>query len=458
VLLQRACLPLTWLQPGGLALHRPGGLRRGWRSSTALAAAEGTIREEKGSWPALYKWAEDTGMDMTDIAIEVAPVDLAPGELGLLAKAPIAAGDVLAWAPSSLLLTKGKAVAAFGDAVSELPDRIALALLLIHEQYVKDTSLWSIYLSMLPSFAGDVSGPSFLWTEEEWEWLEGSDCRGASEAMRTTVLNEYEALAPQVTEALAEAFPPRVLTVERYLWAQAVVASRAYGDDEEGQNLAIAPLVDFLNHRAGALQLTRFSNGIVAHAHQSYSAGDQVFVSYGGKNNAQLLSQYGFIDEGNQNEAVYLRMGSHLKLAAPQLEAKRRLLEELLGDYRDPGDAILRVAIKPREWQAELIPVARILALSDEDTMPESVRDLRAPQPSRHEAAAWDLLAEAMELRSEEYPTPLEETKRLIEGELSERQLLAVRLRQSEQELLQLARSYVIGQRDIALENPAELD
>jgi hypothetical protein len=402
-------------------------------------AAEEGRRTGAGLWPELFSWVKGTGMDTSDIAIEVAPVDLAPGELGLLAKAPLEPGDILAWAPTSLLLTKDKAVDVWGEAIESLPDRMAIILLLVHERFVrKDESKWSTYMKTLPAFDGDVSGPSFLWDPEEWEWLEGSDGYAASVQMHQYLRDEFEELSTSLFADDPAAFPTEAFTWPNYLWAAACAASRAYGDDADGTNLAIAPLVDFLNHRSGALQLTRFSNGIVAYAHKHFEVGDQVWVSYGGKSNAQLLTQYGFVDDDLGEEAVYLRLGDHLDIESPHQEAKLALLEELL--ERPPEVAILKVALRPRDWEAELVPVVRILALGPDDVPLPAARDFSATQPPRLEAAAWKLLEDGLMRRREEYPASLDgDRQQLASGGLSERQALALKLRISEQELLELA-------------------
>eukprot|EP00930_Biecheleria_cincta_P003266 TRINITY_DN10418_c0_g2_i4.p1 TRINITY_DN10418_c0_g2~~TRINITY_DN10418_c0_g2_i4.p1 ORF type:complete len:407 (-),score=55.20 TRINITY_DN10418_c0_g2_i4:266-1486(-) len=315
-------------------------------------------------WPEIFAWVKGSGMDTSDIQVEVAPVeDLARGELGLLAKARLEPGDILAWADTSLLLNKDKAVDIWGSLVDGLSDRVAIALLLIHERFVKaESSTWLTYIQSLPGFDGDVSGPSFLWSEEELELLEGSDCAAASVRMYNTIVEEYEYLNETLLSQQPKLFPSEVFTFENLLWASAQVASRAYGDDTEGAHLCIAPLVDFLNHKAGALQLTRFSNGIVAYAHKHYEPGEQVWVSYGGKSNAELLSQYGFVDVDNAQEAVYLRMGSHLQLTGPQKERKLELIADLLGEGVDASAAIFKLTRRPRDWQAYLLPAVRQLA------------------------------------------------------------------------------------------------
>lgn len=389
-------------------------------------------------------------MDTSDIQVEVAPVeDLARGELGLIAKAHLEPGDILAWAELSLLLDKGKAVDVWGSLVEGLSDRVAVALLLIHERFVKgESSTWQTYIRSLPGFDGDVSGPSFLWSEEELQLLEGSDCAGASAGMYNTIVEEYDYLNETLLSLQPSLFPPEVFSFENMLWASAQVASRAYGDNSEGAHLCIAPLVDFLNHKAGALQLTRFGNGIVAYAHKHYEPGEQVWVSYGGKSNAELLSQYGFVDVDNGQEAVYLRLGSHLQLTGPQEQRKLELLEDLLGEGVDASAAIFKLTRRPRDWQAHLLPAVRILALCDEDTWPANARDMAPKQSDRLEAAAYAVLEEAIARRASEYPSSLKEDRAaLAQGSLPERHTLALQLRVSEQELLELTQSHAAEQR-----------
>lgn len=446
-------LPLAFVATGQARVAGISGAKLRYvphHSVTRAAEKEESRRSGAGLWPELFSWVKGTGMDTSDIAIEVAPVDLAPGELGLLAKARLEPGDILAWAPTSVLLTKAKAIDVWGEVVESLPDRMAIQLLLVHERFVrKGESQWSTYMKTLPGFDGDVSGPSFLWDPEEWEWLEGSDGYAASVQMHQALRNEFEELSSSLFADNPTAFPPDAFTWPNYRWAAACAASRAYGDDFDGTNLAIAPLVDFLNHRSGALQLTRFSNGIVAYAHKHYDVGEQVWVSYGGKSNAQLLTQYGFVDDSLAEEAIYLRIGDHLDIEAPHQEAKLELLEELL--QRPPEAAILKVALRPRDWEAELVPVIRILALGADDVPLPAALDYSATQPPRLEAAAWQLLGDGLIRRREEYPASLDEDRQqLASGGLSERQTLALNLRISEQELIELALGQAVDRHEQA--------
>ncbi|CAJ1366073.1 unnamed protein product, partial [Effrenium voratum] len=340
----------AWIGPRGSAVPA---------RAAPVARASGRSSE----WPEMFAWVKSTGMDTSDIQVQVEPTEeLAKGELGLITTAPLQAGDILAWAPTKLLLNKQKAVDIWGSKIEDLSDRLALILLLIQERFVHGAdSKWHVYMRSLPRFDGDVSGPSFLWSEEEIEELQGSDGYGAALAMYNTVVDEYEFLNATLFKDHETDFPQDTFSFDHFLWGAANVASRAYGDDADGTNLCIAPLVDFLNHKAGALQLTRFGNGIVAYAHKHYEAGEQVWVSYGGKSNAELLSQYGFVDPDNGQEAVYIRMGEHLTAS----EEKMTLIAELL-EVDSAEGAIFRLSRRPREWEPKLLPVLRVVALEGE--------------------------------------------------------------------------------------------
>ncbi|CAE7497099.1 RBCMT [Symbiodinium sp. CCMP2592] len=349
-----------------------------------------------------------------------------------------------------------KAEALGAAEVEELSDRVALILLLIQEtsygfhreRYVhgKD-SKWFVYMRSLPQFDGDVSGPSFLWTEDELEWLQGSDGYGAAAAMYNTIVDEYVALNESLFQEHSEKFPSNVFTFDRFLWGAATVASRAYGDDAEGTHLCIAPLVDFLNHRAGALQLTRFGNGIVAYAHKHYDVGEQVWVSYGGKSNAELLSQYGFVDPDNGQEAVYIRLGVHLQATGENAAQKMALIQDLL-EGAEPEGAIFKLALRPREWEPRLLPILRTLAWSDEEPLPKDAKELVPRQSPEVESQAYAVLEAALMRRASEYPATLAaDREQLKAGGLSERNALGLKLRISEQELIELIQTYAVGER-----------
>eukprot|EP00930_Biecheleria_cincta_P003264 TRINITY_DN10418_c0_g2_i1.p2 TRINITY_DN10418_c0_g2~~TRINITY_DN10418_c0_g2_i1.p2 ORF type:complete len:152 (-),score=32.04 TRINITY_DN10418_c0_g2_i1:46-501(-) len=82
------------------------------------------------------------------------------------------------------------------------------------------------------------------------------------------------------------------------------------------------------------------------------------------------------------------------------------------------------------------------------DSWPANARDMAPQQSDRLEAAAYALLEEAIARRSSEYPSSLKEDRAAVaQGSLSERQTLALQLRVSELELLELTGNHAAEQR-----------
>lgn len=79
-----------------------------------------------------------------------------------------------------------------------------------------------------------------------------------------------------------------------------------------GDSVVLVPWADMLNHSssAGRESCLKYdhSRGIAyLSAHKSYKEGEQVFDSYGPNlSPSQLLLDYGFVDEENQNYCVDL--------------------------------------------------------------------------------------------------------------------------------------------------------
>ena len=71
-----------------------------------------------------------------------------------------------------------------------MDEYIAIALLLMTEKLKGHASKWKAYLDILPKIE-DVY-PSFIWSEEELGWLQGSPTYFASKSLRTKLQNEYE--------------------------------------------------------------------------------------------------------------------------------------------------------------------------------------------------------------------------------------------------------------------------
>ena len=93
------------------------------------------------------------------------------------------------------------------------------------------------------------------------------------------------------------------LPVGPYLEKVSLVLSRMWNDPQMHGRVMV-PFLDSLNHdeTAATVSFFEYAQGSGMHAEHTYSAGDEVFVSYGQHSNAQLLQDYGFVlEEGVKN-------------------------------------------------------------------------------------------------------------------------------------------------------------
>jgi SET domain len=104
----------------------------------------------------------------------------------------------------------------------------------------------------------------------------------------------------------SDVFPEQILSlVEKQAFKDA--------DVEAERVLALVPWADLLNHSSAAsersiLQYDETNDAAVCFAHRDYSAGDEVFDSYGrALTPSELLLDYGFVDTKNKISAVTVR-------------------------------------------------------------------------------------------------------------------------------------------------------
>lgn len=94
----------------------------------------------------------------------------------------------------------------------------------------------------------------------------------------------------------------------------------------------MCPFTDYFNHSDSGCNPQHSATGYTVTADRSYSAGEEVFVTYGAHTNDFLLTEYGFIlPRGNKNDAVPL---DHLLLPLLNKEQVAALKEDgFFADY-----------------------------------------------------------------------------------------------------------------------------
>lgn len=181
---------------------------------------------------------------------------------GLIARKSINAGDQLFSIPLSLCLTKAAARRELGK--THIPagtsEYIAIALLLIHERYIKkEASFWFPYINILPDT--EEVNPSYCWSDDEIMQLEGSPAVLSTRSLQAKLKAEYaELFAPEGIFSLnPESFPGADASMKgsgpysfsNFEWAFTMLFSRAIRLEKlsEGAGaVALVPYADLINH------------------------------------------------------------------------------------------------------------------------------------------------------------------------------------------------------------------
>lgn len=155
----------------------------------------------------------------------------------LVAAAPTAAGDTLLAVPRALHLTPSQLRASpLGAALKGVVDAedesSLLALRVLQELSAGADSPWAPYMAMLPG-PDDLHVP-LLWSDEERAaLLKGSHLDATVGAARAQLLAQWEAIAAAVAPSAPALLPPDACNAASFLWAHAIVLSRAlpFGDE-----------------------------------------------------------------------------------------------------------------------------------------------------------------------------------------------------------------------------------
>ena len=228
---------------------------------------------------------------------------------------------------------------------------LALNVAIMHERSLGEGSRWAGYFAVLPA-RGERTLPMF-WTSAQLEHLRGTDLlRHVTEDAESMRLDFNENVVDGLCVTHPAAFPPGKHTLEAYMEAASLAASRAFYIGEECGE-ALVPWADMFNHKtdgehvhvlgaddddeddeeedeseeeeseeeeseeeeseeeneeneedeeneeedAGPIEPP--TGSLVIHACACAEKGDELFNTFGQQNNASLLHKYGFCEHHN---------------------------------------------------------------------------------------------------------------------------------------------------------------
>ncbi|CAO3650825.1 unnamed protein product [Cunninghamella blakesleeana] len=283
---------------------------------------------------------------------------------GMMAVEDIQAGDVIVQVPKSFLISNNLLHKEYGSHPLSTHQILAFHLVILLVKDTKENKWWKPYLDLLPSHFNTlpVTFPTVLLKHLP---------KGLAEEVslqRKKIKEDYQACIrfmksrPSLLPFLSH------VTFKKYEWAWLCVNTRCIhvstGDKTaKGGDIAMAPLLDFLNHTDEARIESKFNQQTQSFEIKTlipYRKGEQVFINYGPHDNQSLLKEYGFVL--SENGYNFVSLDKEVFDLFPQIEKSsqgRTVKKNILEQYGYYGD----YTIKKDEISFRLLNALRLLAI-----------------------------------------------------------------------------------------------
>ncbi|ORX46330.1 SET domain-containing protein [Hesseltinella vesiculosa] len=214
---------------------------------------------------------------------------------GMMATDDIATGEVLVQVPKRLLISSNQLQTVYGDHSLSPHQLLAAHLILLRSEV---NSWWKPYLDLLPNHFKTLP---VNFSEEHSALLPPS--------LADEILQQKRKIQDDFDAVLAF-FKGRqdisliaTVTLDMFKWAWLCVNTRSIHVRSTSRrvkdcDIALAPLLDFLNHSNEA----QIESGLNLHTQcfeiktlTPYKAGEQVFINYGPHDNQAIFREYGFV-------------------------------------------------------------------------------------------------------------------------------------------------------------------
>ncbi|KAF9186938.1 SET domain-containing protein 4 [Haplosporangium sp. Z 27] len=222
----------------------------------------------------------------------------------MMATKDIKAGEVIVQVPESNLVTMKSLEAIYGSRVTRAKKKINshmiialhIALMIRNPEKLG----WQPYLKLLPKKFDTMP----IRYPKELESLLPENLAGHVRKQRDKIMADYKSTLEFLKSN--KDLLDRPLDYEEYEWAWLVVNTRCIYLDAKRQNtadnIALAPMLDFLNHTYDAKTEGFFCSKTKSYKIKTllpYKKGEQVFINYGPHDNGFMLVEYGFVTPSN---------------------------------------------------------------------------------------------------------------------------------------------------------------
>ena len=257
----------------------------------------------------------------------------------------------------------------YRDLLKDLGDYYVLIGRLAWEKYMGRSSsrFWTWWVDTLP--IGNFSHIA-MWNENDMQTFKMVSLMTVDEAnfKYDDTFEHYQQYRKRLEGDIN--ISPMVYSRETFLWAVLTIHSRGFGftkkmvhsmlgidytgDDANDNTIVLGPATDLANHHGHSYSQDKSryesnSYSIYLLAGRDFTAGEEFTISYGPKDNFQLMKTYGFVMENNINEAFNMT---------------HRDPDHCLGDL-EPESGACTYVLRPNMICEELIQKYREFILQD---------------------------------------------------------------------------------------------
>jgi len=280
-------------------------------------------QEEKDLYDIFTKWMKEKGAEFGKIELKYFYKDYR----GVMATDDINENEVIISVPISIMITLEMArEASIGKQCLEkhanliYPNNSLLSTFVLSEK-ANPGSPWSLFFKTLPQ---SVDNFPIFYNKAERNLLEGSNFLLDIKELKHDMEYDYK----QICNAAPEF--ANIASLEDFMKTRSLVNSRIFGTKIDGKDIdSIVPFADMFNFKYQT-DMTNWAYNeetkeFQVLAKQKISKGEEIFVYYGDKPNANFLQFYGFLLEGNELDQVIFEI--ELNKSDPLYSLKKGLLD-----------------------------------------------------------------------------------------------------------------------------------
>ncbi|KAM4661877.1 actin-histidine N-methyltransferase isoform 2-T2 [Discoglossus pictus] len=405
--------------------------------------------KRKDYFSELVEWAGENGASTEGFELAEFPEE----GFGLKATREVKAEELFLWIPRKLLMTVESAKnSVLGplysqDRILQAMGNITLAFHLLCER-ANPNSFWLPYIKTLPS---EYDTPLYF---EEDEVLHLQSTQAIHD-----VFSQYKNTARQYAyfykviqnHPNANKLPLKdSFTFDDYRWAVSSVMTRQNQiptEDGSRVTLALIPLWDMCNHTNGLIT-TGYNledDRCECVALQDFKEGEQIYIFYGTRSNAEFVIHNGFFFENNLHDRVKIKLG------VSKSDRLYAMKAEVLARAGIPTSSVFAIHITEPPISAQLLAFLRVFCMSEDDLKEHLIGDQAIdkiftlgnsefPVSWDNEIKLWTFLEARASLLLKTYKTTVEDDKLVLERpDLTFHSVMAIKLRLVEKEILEKA-------------------